>query len=150
MSLISFQSTHPHGVRLNVPSALCNICLFQSTHPHGVRRVQTFITIMVLQFQSTHPHGVRHTSYQIIVMPTCVSIHAPAWGATSIPAGRQRQSKVSIHAPAWGATSSLALALHSSQFQSTHPHGVRPKIRLRVRISLGFNPRTRMGCDSIR
>ena len=35
-----------------------------------------------------------------------VSIHAPAWGATSaVPLGRARLL-VSIHAPAWGATSS--------------------------------------------
>ena len=35
-----------------------------------------------------------------------VSIHAPAWGATSwCPPSGLRPPRVSIHAPAWGATS---------------------------------------------
>ncbi len=34
----------------------------------------------------------------------CVSIHAPAWGATTRKLQLEEQTKVSIHAPAWGAT----------------------------------------------
>ena len=33
-----------------------------------------------------------------------VSIHAPAWGATTWPLDLDGFSGVSIHAPAWGAT----------------------------------------------
>jgi len=33
-----------------------------------------------------------------------VSIHAPAWGATFQPISKQPILRVSIHAPAWGAT----------------------------------------------
>ena len=33
-----------------------------------------------------------------------VSIHAPAWGATTLPASTTGETRVSIHAPAWGAT----------------------------------------------
>ena len=33
-----------------------------------------------------------------------VSIHAPAWGATSAPVPVEIGDAVSIHAPAWGAT----------------------------------------------
>ena len=50
-----------------------------------------------------------------------VSIHAPAWGATA--RGRQQQVRtVSIHAPAWGATSTMQRAC---RFQSTPPRGGR-------------------------
>ena len=57
---------------------------------------------------------------------------------------------VSIHAPAWGATVGVFSFFLNSQFQSTHPHGVRPRIRVfRIRINR-FNPRTRMGCDTVR
>jgi len=35
------------------------------------------------------------------------------------------QLTVSIHAPAWGATNSVCIIIKGSQFQSTHPHGVR-------------------------
>ena len=34
----------------------------------------------------------------------CVSIHAPAWGATCADRTRTGRTPVSIHAPAWGAT----------------------------------------------
>ena len=34
------------------------------------------------------------------------------------------------------------------RFQSTHPHGVRPRLATTLdREYLGFNPRTRTGCD---
>ena len=59
-------------------------------------------------FQSTHPHGVR----PIVALGTWhyvgVSIHAPAWGATSCIIALQGDNKVSIHAPAWGATLNTA------------------------------------------
>ena len=56
-----------------------------------------------------------------------VSIHAPAWGATSDVPAPNMQALVSIHAPAWGAT----------------PAGwCRPRSG-----GTCFNPRTRVGCD---
>ena len=55
-----------------------------------------------------------------------VSIHAPAWGATCRAFRLLLGKAVSIHAPAWGATESI------TDF---------------ILRSLGFNPRTRMGCD---
>ena len=83
------------------------------------------------------------------LMRRSVSIHAPAWGATSsavaaapskngfnprtrvgcdegvTDTGLMRRS-VSIHAPAWGATCDGTVALRAGvMFQSTHPRGVR-------------------------
>ena len=81
ISVQTFQSTHPHGVRLrrNHPRTIST--KFQSTHPHGVRRYShgdggrsdrvsihaptrgatkhIVIRIHFFEFQSTHPHGVR-------------------------------------------------------------------------------------------
>ena len=54
-----------------------------------------------------------------------VSIHAPAWGATSAKETGGHTFTVSIHAPAWGATGPLYFSIVSVLFQSTHPHGVR-------------------------
>ena len=98
-----------------------------------------------------------------------VSIHAPAWGATGVIVERLQALLVSIHAPAWGATCTVVAwaawrvmfqsthprgvrpgirdaALKLSEFQSTHPRGVRPVDGLPVRLVIGFNPRTRVGC----
>ena len=55
-----------------------------------------------------------------------VSIHAPAWGATSSPSVPLRDRKVSIHAPAWGATD---------------------RQQLPQRLTLSFNSRSRVGSD---
>ena len=56
--------------------------------------------------------------------------------------------RVSIHAPTRGATYlSLSDADKNSQFQSTHPHGVRRRGRWRSLSSCRFNPRTHTGCD---
>ena len=57
---------------------------------------------------------------------TCISIHAPTWGATGGQGARQGPLRISIHAPTWGATR-------------------RPRSRA---TSTGhFNPRTHVGCD---
>ena len=58
--------------------------------------------------------------------PKHVSIHAPAWGATRKRRAAQTRVEVSIHAPAWGATRHPWDRAALPRFQSTHPHGVRP------------------------
>ena len=57
---------------------------FQSTHPHGVRPFGVRVSHWESRFQSTHPHGVRHLGRQKVRTIDNVSIHAPAWGATSV------------------------------------------------------------------
>ena len=57
---------------------------------------------------------------------------------------------VSIHAPVWGATKETVVLMAGYEFQSTHPCGVR-QFRPQGRINRQcFNPRTRVGCDTIR
>jgi len=77
-----FQSTHPHGVRLAPAASSLKAFWFQSTHPHGVRREESFDKEARTWFQSTHPHGVRLIRRTYKYGYYCVSIHAPAWGAT--------------------------------------------------------------------
>ena len=57
--LYSFQSTHPHGVRLSLYQLKKVLEEFQSTHPHGVRQSQALTPHAWHRFQSTHTHGVR-------------------------------------------------------------------------------------------
>ena len=54
---------------------------------------------------------------------------------------------VSIHAPARGATRSRFVSTLAPEFQSTHPHGVRPTPCPHRSSTRRFNPRTRTGCD---
>ena len=56
----------------------------------------------------------------------CISIHAPAWGATRCGSRQTGFRTISIHAPAWGATGSRpALAHICIKFQFTPPRGGR-------------------------
>ena len=78
-----------------------------------------------------------------------VSIHAPAWGATSATAGSGRRSMEfqSTHPRGVRLRNCLAWMV-KAKFQSTHPRGVRRRPRdAERRIRAGFNPRTRVGCD---
>ena len=80
-------------------------------------------------FQSTHPYGVRQIRLR----------------------GTRLMAVVSIHAPAWGATSSLSrIPSNVAGVQSTHPCGVRQgECRFLNTPLTGFNPRTRVGCDKL-
>ena len=87
-----------------------------------------------------------------------------------VPAAPEAGLIVSIHAPAWGATTRGMFPIVSFGFQSTHPRGVRrirpSDARLQLPVSIHapawgatkatsansprpfcFNPRTRVGCD---
>ena len=82
--------------------------LFQSTPPHGGRRFAVGFSVGVLWFQSTPPHGGRLNYALSKQIPREVSIHAPAWGATTLFPPDDGGGDVSIHAPAWGATGSFS------------------------------------------
>ena len=78
---------------------------------------------------------------------TCISIHAPTWGATRsllhcrstlcyfnprthvgcdcLVFPERWRVEISIHAPTWGATLASQLNAYFKAFQSTHPRGVR-------------------------
>ena len=80
---------------------------FQSTRPHGARlQIQQALEVVVavsIHAPAWGATGTWRRGWEWLE----VSIHAPAWGATRRRnPGGQRQ-RVSIHAPAWGATSRL-------------------------------------------
>ena len=64
--------------------------------------------------------------FQTTFCRTFVSIHAPARGATRVRSKCSYYHDVSIHAPARGATIRVVYFPFDDEFQSTHPHGVRP------------------------
>ena len=124
--LYSFQSTHPHGVRLSLYQLKKVLEEFQSTHPHGVRLGVIRDILPVVTFQSTHPHGVRpFSSRSGTAILTCFNPRTHT-GCDQRPYIRDsRPLYVSIHAPTRGATHRPHPVAIEGQFQSTHPHGVR-------------------------
>ena len=168
-----FQSTHPRGVRRvagpTLPSTatvsihapawgatlVCGECgargpSFNPRTRVGCDRIRgAGADAALAAFQSTHPRGVRRTPASSPAAITRVSIHAPAWGATS-PAmcrpwprssfnprtrvGCDRKARV-VRPSRWSFQSThprgVRLCLRDrqrrvSEFQSTHPRGVRP------------------------
>jgi len=77
---------------------------FQSTRPHGARLNRWAILPGMLAFQSTRPHGARPVISGIGCWPSPVSIHAPTRGATDDGREVLGTHAVSIHAPTRGAT----------------------------------------------
>ncbi len=58
---------------------------FQSTRPRGARRWARRTVSRLSGFQSTRPRGARLDGLLPAGLPSSVSIHAPAWGATWRP-----------------------------------------------------------------
>ena len=123
---------------------------FQSTHPRGVRRVFPVCGRAARWFQSTHPRGVRPARHAYITDGSQVSIHAPAWGATPAIPPTAAPTPVSIHAPAWGATATVLLTLAAGPKVSIHAPawGATSHPNAATTAEDGFNPRTRVGCDA--
>ena len=143
-----FQSTRPRGARpcwrtcaswsssFNprarvgrddaMPPDPASLRMFQSTRPRGARRIdleeearQAYVSIHAPAWGAT-------TVGSSAIEPTGVSIHAPAWGATAGRCGGSAAYVVSIHAPAWGATlGEIDAAKDGAGFQSTRPRGAR-------------------------
>ena len=142
-----FQSTHPHGVRLNIFSTK-SMTLRVSIHAptrgateevsspsptlivsiHAPTRGATddFLTLHYANwFQSTHPHGVRRNR--------------------KLP-GELKKMFQSTH-PHGVRPIKRSSVRYGFRFQSTHPHGVRRVTRIERRETHSFNPRTHTGCD---
>ena len=142
----TFQSTHPCGVRRALVHGV-RVSIWVSIHAPVWGATTLLICLRPSgTFQSTHPCGVRPWA-GISLTNSLVSIHAPVWGATNPNRDGHTLPPVSIHAPVWGATAAQTPMTHTHGFQSTHPCGVRRKQRGRGLKWLGFNPRTRVGCD---
>ena len=101
-----------------------DVLLFQSTHPHGVR---------LRAIHSSHsPHGFNprtrmgcDPAFTLGKTLNCSFNPRTRMGCDLVTALGQRGREVSIHAPAWGATSVGRRMVVTTWFQSTHPHGVR-------------------------
>ena len=125
--------------------------MFQSTPPHGGRQIQPKQQVMQLSFQSTPPHGGRlmwaNDGYE-----TGGFNPRPRMGGDTGRRHHPLSPPVSIHAPAWGATLKVRFYIDDKEvFQSTPPHGgATVYVPTLHPVRSCFNPRPRMGGDSLR
>jgi len=146
--LCEFQSTRPRGARLELLNQFVSLKVsihapawgatsteYRSPAPTtcfnprarvGRDVIETGIGSLLRKFQSTRPRGARPGQKRTSPCLYPVSIHAPAWGATSRMCGSPGAGVVSIHAPAWGATLGRDACIRWRRwFQSTRPRGAR-------------------------
>ena len=125
--------------------------LFQSTHPRGVRLIFSFtILILSIRFNPRTRVGCDLLYNECYRDQDLVSIHAPAWGATSRRVPDAPQTVVSIHAPAWGATGEQRRKTEvACCFNPRTRVGCDAKVFRTLETSISFNPRTRVGCDKL-
>ena len=145
-----FQSTLPHGERLFRRGLVTNHVEFQSTLPHGERPLATSpARRRSTDFNPRSRMGSDQRAWRFSADRQPISIHAPAWGATRRRLLPRYRRRISIHAPAWGATINYkAPNPPKNVFQSTLPHGERPRPMSVLRVTVTyFNPRSRMGSD---
>ena len=125
--ITAFQSTRPRGARL--------------TTPEKRRRADTF--------QSTRPRGARRDDGRTGKSIFCVSIHAPARGATQEIILTFNNAGVSIHAPARGATKAAGISTLAEMVSIHAPaRGATSSRRNKRNSSSSFNPRAREGRDN--
>ena len=167
-----FQSTLPRRERrVASPMPRHSSFQFQSTLPRRERPRTWKAVLLEVIFQSTLPWRERRYRCLNCCKSCCISIHAPAEGATqfmkqtggdigiSIHAPAEGATNdlrhktllffISIHAPAEGATMYLPFPLRSSQsrFQSTLPRRERLLSHDEFSPLQYFNPRSRGGSD---
>ncbi len=157
------------GDRRGVEFILLDV-LFQSTPPRGGRPPQATTCFAWTKCFNPRPRVGGDNISLRFGLCNQVSIHAPAWGATSTlrtwpgrsafqstpPRGgrlghagsRAYRRSVSIHAPAWGAT-----ALVERFSAARHCFNPRPRVggdgsgAVLHAAAVGFNPRPRVGGD---
>ena len=145
----AFQSTHPHGVRPFSPASNKQICIVSIHAPTRGATYSCVVSPSGSRFQSTHPHGVRRNCGSACKRSTSFNPRTHTGCDMDVLRLAFRQG-VSIHAPTRGATTTQIYAKITKEFQSTHPHGVRPLINgILSRTKFSFNPRTHTGCDII-
>ena len=121
--------------------------MFQSTRPRGARPDRAAPSDDSFCVSIHAPARGATRPLFLSLNAACVSIHAPARGATDIRAADGARSQVSIHAPARGATKPPRLVLRNLEFQSTRPRGARPQAMQTIGGCACFNPRAREGRD---
>ena len=121
-----FQSTHPSGVRRRVLALRNWPPLFQSTHPSGVRPGRPDRPMGAgRHFNPRTPVGCDPPRGATRIRRTDFNPRTPVGCDLVVPEQRP-EDHISIHAPQWGATKSGITKMHAAtQFQSTHPSGVR-------------------------
>ena len=121
----SFNPRTHMGCDRGLLMVMSNDQTFQSTHPHGVRQDVPLVGIKYLGFNPRTHMGCDNkcSSFRYCF---AVSIHAPTWGATGRKNIHRNARRFQSTHPHGVRQLSQTDIVFDELFQSTHPHGVRP------------------------
>ena len=144
---LRFQFTHPQGVR-STPT-LSRHALLVSIHAPA-RGAIRFVSCgaMDLRFNSRTRKGCDALDFELCFDYQFQFTHPQ--GVRSLYIAAPASKTVSIHAPARGAIRFYNYYAMTGWFQFTHPQGVRFLLFFILFSFIGFNSRTRKGCDDNR
>ena len=119
-----------------------DIMTFQSAPPHGGRHETVLVLGLIRLFQSAPPHGGRRAEDRARDDWKCVSIRAPARGATHRYVPYDRVMGFQSAPPHGGRRSAASLLVSNAP-----PHGGRLGTSFTLAGFFSFNPRPRTGGD---
>ena len=124
---------------------------FQSTHPHGVRLIRPCHQAPFPCFNPRTRTGCDTGATHVVRSPTKFQSTHPHGVRLLLSYSKNKVLFVSIHAPARGATSNIALlCIVYIGFNPRTRTGCDCRCKWKSFQYRCFNPRTRTGCDNIR
>ena len=126
-----------------------NLYIFLSTPPRGERRMHCRRSTRGLRFLSTPPRGERLSCRRTHSARLRHFYPRPRVGSDTTPGIEWNMGKISIHAPAWGATTAKSHPVASNWYFYPRPRVGSDSGPARQAPSLAnFYPRPRVGSDS--
>ena len=122
---------------------------FQSTPPHGERLEVILRVLFVFSCFNPRPRTGSDKTATHYFKASGVSIHAPARGATALPSPPVPRNRFQSTPPHGERPGSAPMPSCSLTFQSTPPHGERPRSDRTAARDQSFNPRPRTGSDLV-
>ena len=123
---VCFNSRSRMGSDVACPANLLGTSTFQFTLPHGERPIEDGDLRGLRRFNSRSRMGSDKIRRETIGKCTSFNSRSRMGSDLYTGIGRAAFTLVSIHAPAWGATSYPELFSATPTFQFTLPHGERP------------------------
>ena len=128
-----------------------NLYIFLSTPPRGERRMHCRRSTRGLRFLSTPPRGERLSCRRTHSARLRHFYPRPRVGSDTTPGIEWNMGKISIHAPAWGATTAKSHPVASNWYFYPRPRVGSDSGPARQAPSLAnFYPRPRVGSDPAR
>ena len=125
-----------------------DVLAFQSTRPRGARLTMRVTRSGSLAFQSTRPRGARHDILHGRRIQPTISIHAPAWGATSSSRRRPARPRHFNPRARVGRDGMVGRQVSTGSYFNPRAHtGRDSRPPARPRRSANFNPRAHTGRD---